>query len=215
MAALRLGRTRGLGHVILVTGATGFVGGAVLTRAAESSIMRVRAAVRSRRRLLAGVESVLVGDLASETDWAAAVRGVDVVVHAAARVHVMRDVAADPMQEFRRTNVAGTLKLARQAAASGVRRFVFISSVKVHGEDTLPGRPFTAGDIPTPRDPYGISKYEAEQGLGRVADETGLEVVIIRPVLVYGPGVKANFRSLLWWLHKGIPLPLGGASQRA
>jgi len=133
----------------------------------------------------------------------------DVVVHCAARVHVMNETAADPLVEFRKVNVMGTLNLAIAAAKNGVKRFIFISSIKVNGESTLPGHPFTADDVPAPCDPYGISKMEAEQGLRRLSEETGMEVVIIRPVLIYGPGVKSNFRSMMAWLVRGVPLPLG------
>ncbi len=195
---------------VLVTGATGFVGKAVLASSVSDSTCQFRGAVRrDAPDMPTGVEPVRVGDLAPDTDWSRAVSGVDAIVHTAARVHVMRDSAADPLAEFRRVNVAGTLNLARQAVDAGVRRFVFISSIKVNGEQTLPGRPYTAEDVPAPIDPYGISKHEAEQGLRQLAQETGLEVVIIRPVLVYGPGVKANFLSMMRWLHQGIPLPLG------
>jgi len=121
----------------------------------------------------------------------------------------MQDGFADPLAAYRETNVAGTLNLARQAAAMGIKRFVFLSSIKVNGEQTQIGRPFTPNDIPNPTDPYGISKAEAEEGLRQIADQTGMEVVIIRPVLVYGPGVKGNFLSMMRWLNKGIPLPLG------
>lgn len=135
--------------------------------------------------------------------------GHGVVIHSAARVHVMDEQSADPLAEFRKMNVDGTLNLARQAAAAGVRRFIFISSIKVNGEGTVLGKPYTAMDTPSPQDPYGISKMEAEQGLRQIAQDTGMEVVIIRPVLVYGPGVKANFRSMVNWMNKGVPLPLG------
>lgn len=127
----------------------------------------------------------------------------------AARVHVMNDDAADPLREFRRINVNGTLRLATQAAEAGAGRFVFISSIKVNGESTVPGRPFTAQQAPAPIDPYGVSKWEAEQQLRKLSAETGMELVIIRPVLVYGPGVKANFLNMMKWLYKGVPLPLG------
>ena len=136
------------------------------------------------------------------------------VVHSAARVHVMQERAADPLAEFRRSNVAGTLALARQAVSAGVRRFVFISSIKVHGEQTTAGRPFTAADAPAPADPYAISKLEAELALLELARETGLELVILRPPLVYGPGVGANFQRLIRWVRRGTPLPLGSIDNR-
>lgn len=200
---------------LLVTGATGFIGGAVLSRAVLDRTLKLRGAVRRNvPDLCAGVEPVLVGDLAPDTCWVQAVNGVDVVMHTAARVHLMHDSAIDPLAEFRRINVAGTLNLARQAADAGVRRFIFISSIKVNGELTLPGRPYTADDLPAPTDFYGISKYEAEQALLRLGRETGMGVVIIRPVLVYGPGVKANFLSMMRWLYKGIPLPLGAIDNK-
>ncbi len=151
----------------------------------------------------------LVGDLDSVTDWTAALQNIDVVVHAAARVHVMDDVVTDPLEEYRRVNVAGTLNLARQAVAAGAKRFIFISSIKVNGEGTTLGKPYRADDLSKPVDPYGISKMEAEQGLQQIAMETGMEVVSIRPPLVYGPGVKANFQAMIRWVNMGIPLPLG------
>ncbi len=150
-----------------------------------------------------------MGEIDTDSDWSSALAGIDSVVHLAGRVHLMRETAVDPLTEFRRVNVALTLHLARQAARSGVRRFVFISSIKVNGEVTPAGQPYTASDIPRPTDPYGISKHEAEMGLRALAVETGLEVVIIRPVLVYGPNVKANFSSMMNWLQRGVPLPLG------
>jgi nucleoside-diphosphate-sugar epimerase len=194
---------------VLVTGATGFVGRRV-TSTLLACGRQVRAAVRSAAVsvLTPGLHAV-VEDLGPQTDWRSALEGVDSVIHLAARVHVMQDTAQDPLAEFRKTNVAGTLHLARQAVEAGVRRFVFISSVKVNGEATVPGRPFAAGDVPAPGDAYGISKHEAEAGLQALAAATGLEVVIIRPVLVHGPGVGANFLSMMRWLHRGVPLPLG------
>jgi UDP-glucose 4-epimerase len=150
-----------------------------------------------------------MGDLEPSTDWTVALEGVAVVVHCAARVHVMADTATNPLEEFRRVNVQGTLNLAQQAAAAGVRRFVFVSSIKVNGEATQLGCLFTADDAPAPLDAYGVSKMEAEQGLREIALQTGMEVVIIRPPLVYGPGVKANFAAMMRWLRRGVPLPLG------
>lgn len=193
---------------ILVTGASGFVGGAVVNRLSAIPEIKVYAASRRVRSVEGAVESVQVGDFAS-SDFVRVVTGVDCVIHAAARVHVMSELSSDPLADFRAVNVQGTLNLARQAAACGVRRFVFLSSAKVNGEASPVGSPFSADQLPAPLDPYGISKMEAEQGLRELAVQTGMEVVIIRPVLVYGPGVQANFRSMLSWLAKGIPLPLG------
>jgi nucleoside-diphosphate-sugar epimerase len=155
------------------------------------------------------VRRLVMGEIDQVTDWTAALAGVDSVVHLAARVHLLRDTSPDPLGEFRRVNVALTLNLARQAARAGVRRFIFISSVKVNGESSPVGRPFGADDAPQPVDPYGISKLEAEQALMELGKATGLEVVVVRPVLVYGPGVKANFESMMRWVMKGVPLPLG------
>lgn len=194
---------------ILLTGATGFVGSALLTRWAAESGLEVVAAARRGGCPPQGVSAVHAADLAPDTRWEAALAGVDVVVHTAARVHVMNDTAADPLAEFRRVNVAGTLNLARQAAAAGARRFVFISSIKVNGEQTPASQPFKADDRPAPLDSYGISKLEAELGLQQIARETGMEYVVIRPTLVYGPGVKANFLAMMRWLDKGVPLPFG------
>ncbi len=173
----------------------------------------MRGAVRSLNSQLDGAKAVAIGSLSSETDWTAALRNVDQVVHLAARVHVMNDTSSNPLAEFRRVNVGGTAALACQAAVAGVRRFVFLSSIKVNGELTQEGQPFTADDVPAPEDPYGVSKHEAEQLLRQIADETGIEVVIIRPPLVYGPGVKANFESMMRWLARGVPLPLAAVSQ--
>lgn len=196
-------------EIVLVTGASGFVGSALLHRlAAEGRAVR-GASRHDVPTLPARVQGIAAGNLGATQDWRLALDGVAVVVHTAARVHVMQDVARDPLTEYRRVNVKGTLNLARQAAAYGVKRFVFLSSVKVNGEWTLNGCAFRAADIPAPEDAYGISKLEAEQGLMDLARETGMEVVIIRPPLVYGPGVKGNFASLVRWVRKGIPLPLG------
>lgn len=194
---------------VLVTGASGFVGRALTMRLLAEG--RVVCGTRRRGAPLAkGVQVVAVGDLGADTDWRAAVAGVQTVVHLAARVHVMRDAAADPLQEFRRANVDGTVTLARQAVAAGVRRFIFLSSAKVNGESGA----FRETDPPNPHGPYAISKQEAEAGLREISASTGLEVVIIRAPLVYGPGVKANFRSLIDAVAKGIPLPLGASENR-
>lgn len=193
---------------LLVTGVSGFVGRGLANESIRRGI-QVRGAMRSPGELPSGVEASTIGAIDGETDWIPVLKDLDVVIHLAARVHVMKESAADPLTEFRRVNVDSTLNLARQAAASDVRRFIFISSIKVNGEATRLGQAFTANDVPGPQDPYSISKHEAEQGLRKLAAETGMEVVIIRPPLVYGPGVRANFRSMMRWLKRGVPLPLG------
>ncbi|RRJ84498.1 UDP-glucose 4-epimerase family protein [Aestuariirhabdus litorea] len=193
---------------ILLTGATGFVGYYLLGQLADRERIKVEVALRSDRDFDHCL-SHAVGDFADKTCWSNALTDKQVVIHAAARAHIMKDEAADPLAEYRRVNVAGTLNLARQAAAAGVKRFIFISSIKVNGERTLGNARFTHLDIPAPEDAYGVSKAEAESGLLALAEETGLEVVIIRPPLVYGPGVKANFASLLNLVNKGTPLPFG------
>ena len=195
---------------ILVTGATGFVGKALVQRLLTEDKAR-HVAVAARRDGQQWPERVLprvTGDLEPSTDWSVALAGVSTVVHCAARVHLMADTAVDPIAEFRRVNVLGTSNLARQAAAAGVRRFVFVSSIGVNGAATS-HRPFTSEDQAQPHSPYAQSKYEAELGLKALTAETGIEVVIIRPPLVYGPGAPGNFGSLMRWLKRGVPLPLG------
>ena len=195
---------------VLITGANGFVGQAVLLRLNGMSGATAIGSVRRAAMFAdAGAPLATVGELSAQTDWSGVLAGVQAVVHTAARVHVMQEAVADPLAEFRRVNVAGALNLARQAAAADVRRFVFVSSIKVNGEATQLGAPFTADDAPAPLDAYGVSKVEAEQGLREIARQTGMEVVIIRPPLVYGPGVKANFAAMMRWLRRGVPLPLG------
>jgi nucleoside-diphosphate-sugar epimerase len=173
----------------------------------------VRGAVRDQAKLLPsgtsiseGLEWVVLHDRSTEDETIHALQGVQVVVHLAARVHVMTDQASDPLQEFRRVNVEWTDQLARSAALQGVRRFVYLSSIKVNGEQTVV--PFTEQDLPKPQDPYGVSKWEAEQALARVSTQTGMETVVLRSPLVYGPGVRGNFLQLLNILRRGIPLPL-------
>ena len=168
-----------------------------------------RAVVRSEASQDENIETISIGEINGETDWAEALHDIKTVIHLAARVHFMSDNSANPLYEMHKVNVEGTYNLARQAADSGVQRFIFISSIKVNGESTPLGRPYTTEDRPAPIDPYGISKFEAEDALRQLADESGMEVVIIRPPLVYGPGVKANFYSMMRWLEKGVPLPLG------
>ena len=200
-----------LASTVLVTGANGFVGTALIRRLINDGRHPVRGAVRGDgRELPSQAERVVVSGLAADTDWDAALHAIDVVVHLAARVHVMRDSSDDPLAEYRRVNVEGTLSFARQAAQNGVTRFVFVSSVKVNGES---GR-FSEVDPPCPRDPYGISKHETEIGLRHIAAESGMEVVIIRPPLVYGPGVKANFGALIRAVARGVPLPFGAIDNR-
>ncbi len=199
----------------LVTGGSGFLGRALIDRLVQMPGCSVIAPLRTPSATLPmGVRSLQLGNLDGTNDWKAALTGVDVVVHAAARVHVMNEVASDPLAAFREVNVEATLNLARQAAVCGVKRFIFISSIKVNGEGTEPGTVYRADDAPSPIDPYGISKYEAEKGLMVLAATTGMEVVIIRPVLVYGPGVKANFLSMMRWLYRGVPLPFGAVDNR-
>ena len=193
---------------VFVTGANGFVGGEVLQRLSAMSGLQVVASVR-RAPGLTGTTVDEMGGLTAQTDWSLALAGADAVVHLAARVHVMNDTSADPLSAFRAVNVGGTLNLARQAAAAGVKRFVFVSSVKVNGEFTPSGRAFNEADTPNPQDAYGKSKHEAEQGLRQLSADTGMEVVVIRPPLVYGPGVKANFAALMRAVQRGWPLPLG------
>lgn len=198
-----------MSRVVAITGANGFVGRA-LVRDLTRSGFDVRQIVRSAR-----FEGELaVGDIDGGTDWSAALIGADAVIHCAARVHVMRESVGDPLGEFRRTNVEGTRQLAEQAAQAGVRRLVFLSSVKVNGESTWPGHPFKTSDPPMPVDAYGRSKWEAEQALSRIKATTGLDVVVIRPPLVYGPGVGANFLRLIRLVSSGVPLPLGSVENR-
>ena len=196
---------------ILLTGASGFVGKAVLQTAQQRSL-KIRPVYRSIDSAKGKSGAVLVSGLDGSADWSQALQGVDVVIHTGARAHIIREEALDPLAEYRRVNVEGTLNLASQSAAVGVRRFVFISSIKVNGEATASGHPFTAEDVPTPVDAYGLSKAEAEAQLKQVALETGMEVTIIRPPLIYGPGVRGNFASLISWISRGLPMPLGGVT---
>lgn len=200
---------------ILVTGANGFVGGALFRSLCEEPSRDCIGAVRSRSGLVDETENlVAVGDFDKLVDWSSVISGQDVVVHTAARAHIMKDECADPLSAYRAVNSIATLNLARQAAAAGVKRFIFISSIKVNGEQTAIGQPFSSHDTPAPEDFYGISKHEAEQGLLELAAETGMEVVIIRPPLVYGPGVKGNFASMIKLVDKGLPMPLGAVHNK-
>ncbi|NOT20918.1 MAG: SDR family oxidoreductase [Sideroxydans sp.] len=187
---------------ILISGANGFVG-QTLWEVLHERGYAVCATVRVAKNNI----QIPVGEINGDTDWALALRDVDTVIHLAARVHVMQDKSVNPLAEFRRVNVQGTENLARQAFAAGVKRLVYISSIKVNGEETAEGKIYQESDIPSLQDPYGVSKWEAEQALHQVAQETGLEVVIVRPPLVYGAGVKGNFIQMLKVLSKRLPLP--------
>lgn len=192
---------------ILVTGANGFIGKS-LCESLLADGCQVRGAVRGAAQMEAlppRVEGAMVGDIGPGTDWSEALGGIECIVHLAARVHVMRESVVDPMAAFREVNVDGTECLAKQAARAGVKRLVYISSVKVNGEGR--SSPYTEADVPAPRDTYAVSKWEAEQVLNDIAEKGGLEVVTLRPPLVYGPGVRANFLRLVKLVKLGVPLP--------
>lgn len=194
--------------------------GSPLIRLLRSQGHQVIGAVRSQSNIsvntFADLEFKPVGDIHGSIDWMPCLVSVDAVVHLANRAHVMHEADVNPLALYRSINTDGTLQLAYQAAAAGLKKFIFISSVKVNGESTLPGQKFSPASEYIPTDPYGLSKYEAEQGLRELSLKTGIEVVIIRPPLIYGPGVKANFLKMMQWVEKGIPLPLGSiANQRS
>jgi len=251
-----------MGNVnILITGANGFIGRALCNKLIADGY-HVRGSVRGAAQMTAlpsGVEGAMVGDIGPETDWSEALDGIEGIVHLAARVHVMRESSADPLAAFREVNVEGTKRLARQAAEAGVKRLVYISSVKVNGERTgkredggrkretgrkrderptsniepptsnekqkkqksearglgsVPKEVFSENDVPEPRDPYAVSKLEAEHVLNDIGKKRGLEIVILRPPLVYGPGVRANFLRLVKLVRLGVPLPFGCVKNR-
>ena len=198
---------------ILVTGAAGFIGPSLV------SLLKLHAHTVICAVRHAQPDAFVHGSISEQTDWSLALNAFspntcDVVVHLAARVHQINERASDPLAEYRRVNVAATIKLAQQAATTGTKRFIFLSTIKVNGEQTCPGQAFRSNDSPNPLDPYALSKWEAEQGLREIARQTGMEVVIIRPPLVYGPGVKSNFAVMVQWLQRGIPLPLGAIHNR-
>jgi UDP-4-keto-D-QuiNAc 4-reductase len=197
----------------LVTGANGFIGSS-LCRALLDAGYAVRGSMRSGRKVQEGVEPVLVETVSGATDWAPALSDIDVVIHLAARVHVVRERALNPLTEFRKVNVEGTLCLARQAAASGVKRFVFLSTVGVNGNRTAPDSCFRESDLPEPHNDYSLSKYEAEEMLLSMAATSDMEIVIVRPPLVYGYGAPGNLASLIRWIKRRIPLPLDISSNR-
>lgn len=203
------------GDGVLVTGGNGFIGSALLSRLEVGFGAHLAGSARSWPADAGGrVRRVRVEGLSATTDWTDALAGIRTLVHTAARVHVMRETEPDPLAAFRAVNVDGSVRLARQAAAAGVRRLVFLSSVKVNGEATATGRPFRADDKPVPEDPYGLSKLEAEEALREVGRQTGLEVVCVRCPLVYGPGVGGNFERMLAWMHRGLVLPLASVDNR-
>lgn len=194
---------------ILITGANGFVGSALVLKLAEIESARIRISVRKSTRILSKrVETFENLELAENTDWTDALKNIDVVIHCAARAHLLKDNANDPLTEFRKVNTAGTLCLARQAAEAGAKRFIFISSLGVNGAETF-SKPFLADDTPRPHSPYAQSKFEAENGLRELSQTTKMSVVIIRPPLVYGPNAPGNFGALTRIIKKRIPLPLG------
>lgn len=195
---------------LMVTGSSGFVGGHLVKALAEDSRYEVCALVRRLpENPLGNVDYHVLSDFLSLPPHYSPLKGVEAVIHLASRVHVMNELSLDPLAAFRRVNVEQTVLLARSAAAAGVKRFVFISSIKVNGEQTRPGKPYLETDLASPTDPYGVSKLEAEEALRVVAAETKLEIVILRPVLVYGAGVKANFETMMRWIKRGVPLPFG------
>jgi nucleoside-diphosphate-sugar epimerase len=200
---------------VLITGATGFIGSALLRHLAADGRFDVIGTSRGDTRKAKGAAPILqVGELGANTDWGSALEGVEAIVHTAARVHQMDESPEFAAEKYCETNVAGTVRLAEVAVRSGVRRFVFLSSVKVNGERTEAGAVFDANSTPAPSDPYGISKLEAERQLQEVCSDSGMELVIIRPTLVYGPGVGANFEALMRWVYRGVPLPLAGIDNR-
>jgi nucleoside-diphosphate-sugar epimerase len=193
---------------ILITGIRGFVGTSLAARIeADGSV------VRGVSRQYNGTDDFVVGNIGLTTDWGRALEGIDTIVHLAGCAHIMKNSETDLSNIYWSVNVDGTEELARQAAKAGIRRFIFVSTIKVNGEFTK-DLPFSASSTPEPEDDYGVSKLKAEEALWRIAENSGLEVVIVRPPLVYGPGVKANFLSMMHWLAKGIPLPFGAIDNK-
>lgn len=196
---------------ILLTGSTGFLGKQLLKELVKKDQYNLHLAARSFKtnELNEKISTFHLEGIDSNTDWQFPLVDCDIVIHTAARVHIMNENTSNPLEEFRRVNVEGTLNLAKQAAEKGVKQFIFISSIKVNGEFTEHMQPFRPDDKPSPQDPYAISKFEAEKALLALGAETGMSIVIIRPPLIYGPEVKGNFKRMLQWLRRGVPLPLG------
>ncbi|MBY7971819.1 SDR family oxidoreductase [Vibrio fluvialis] len=191
--------------MIVITGSNGFLGSHIVERIKEQPLVLLDRGIDNKHPIYPFFQC----EVNSHHDYTKALQGCQIVIHCAARVHIMDDKEAEPLPLYREANTAGTINLAKQAIDSGVKRFIFISSIKVNGESTLTDRPFKSEDKHAPQDDYGLSKSEAEKQLLALAKDSGMEVVIIRPTLVYGPGVKANFASLMNLVSKGIPLPFG------
>ena len=200
---------------ILLTGSSGFVGNALLNTLVKSSEYDIKSVYRILPSILnKNIDYIQIDSIDSKTNWKKYLEGIDMVVHLAGRVHLMNDSAKSPLDEFRHVNTEGTLNLAKKAAIAGVKRFIFISTIKVLGEQTAPGQAFKSGDSFNPQDPYSISKVEAEVGLKLIGEAHGMEIVIIRPPLVFGQGVKGNFTSLLKLTRLPIPLPFGSIQNK-
>jgi len=199
---------------VLVSGSTGFVGKALIPAILFRGHHPVEAVRRAKEKPTDRVSTCVVGNIDGRTNWSKALESTEAVIHLAARAHVMRETANDPLAEFRCVNTAGTLNKARQAATAGVRRFIFLSTIGVNGNSTMQGKVFAPTDTPCPHDPYSLSKYEAEIGLHSIAQSTGMEVVIIRPPLVYGSNAPGNFGKLTRLVAKSLPIPLGSTNNR-
>ena len=198
---------------VFLTGASGFIGSRLAQQLHALTAYELASVVRNENSRTFG-SSIVVEKIHEDTNWNKHLREIDCVIHAAAQTHVIKNPVAETLSKYKEVNIDGTLNLARQASSSGVKRFIFISSIKVNGEHTQSEKFFSSDDIPNPEGPYGISKYEAELGLLEIANKTSMEVVIIRPPLVYGPGVKGNFARLIKLIEKGLPLPLGAINNK-
>ena len=201
-------------ETILITGVTGFLGAALADHLIKNTNYNIIATTRQLTPLHKNIKQIVIGDLNQNINWIPILTKVDHIIHLAGRAHIMQDNAKNPLKEFRKINTESTLKLAKQAAQLGIKRFIYLSSIKVNGEHTKPEKPFQYNDKNIPTDPYALSKYEAEQGLKQIAQDTGMQFIIIRPPLVYGPKVKANFLNMMQWLYKGTPLPLGSINNK-